>query len=1131
MPWTEAQTEAINAGNDTLLISAAAGSGKTAVLVERVIRLLREGADIDRMLIVTFTRAAAAEMRERIEKALTAERGVPGLRKQAARISRARISTLHSFCQRFLKEHFSQAGIDPGFRLCAESELLPLWESALEETLSEVWTHPDADEEALIGQFDYEEAEEIVPALRRTLLSRAEPFAWAREKAAAGIAPMIAEIGRCADLKLIAAGDLMAEMESLEESGRVPERYLENLRCDRAVLEEARACHAAFTPEWTMLSRRRAPADEDPGIAQRYRDLRDAFKKALTAACGVWPGTREAMEKAYDASLPALRGLIGICEKANGAFFEKKLRRNRLDFSDLEQLTLKVLSDERIAREAAGQFDHIFVDEYQDVSGIQERIVSRLHIEGMNSLFMVGDVKQSIYRFRAADPTLFMHKFDTFSTDPDAGERKILLNANFRSDKALIDGINLIFRHAMRRSVTEIEYDGENALLPGTQERGGDPIRVAVFRKEAVPGENEDAGGETDPEEDLTVWQKEAAWIADEIRRMRERERLHVDGAPLRWRDIVILLRSAQARAADMAQILESSGIPVYSEADAQYWDLPEVRDMTLLCRAVVNPCDDLGLMGALRCPVFGFSSEELALIRLSDGERPFHRVFFRRAEADDPLGRKCGAALKRLEEWRFYARSVPLDTFLWHLIDDSGLYLRAGADPSPEDARARLRLFTEQARGENARLDLKEFITLRENERRSGDRSAARTLSDRDDVVRIMTLHKSKGLQFPVVFMPGCASPFKKDAGIGAVWDSGLGIGIRTLSPERVELPNPAVAAVRERNRLKQKAEEARLMYVGMTRARKRLYLMGCPRSFEKAVAGRHASAGSALEADSMLDWVLDALGGEALKREGEYVFPGGERFLISFPAADGKRGTAEDKRVSPPRMDPGEGPVPPAFLRREPVRPPLKTSVTALVRSMKESGDDTEFYENKRTEPVLRPEMRPHFLMEDTGLTGQERGTLIHRCLGAADLERVRRGDIRGAVEDLAGRGFFSPREAQAVTSRTALGQMEAFYRSSLGRRMLSSPEVRREWAFDMHLGNRLADYVQGVIDLCFVENGKWILCDYKTDVLPADALAERYHSQLDLYRQALERITGRPVGEALLYSLHLGKEIPIR
>ena len=278
------------------------------------------------------------------------------------------------------------------------------------------------------------------------------------------------------------------------------------------------------------------------------------------------------------------------------------------------------------------------------------------------------------------------------------------------------------------------------------------------------------------------------------------------------------------------------------------------------------------------------------------------------------------------------------------------------------------------------------------------------------------------------------------------------------------------------------------------------------------------------------MLDWVLDALGEEALKSEGETVFPGGERFQISFPELKGLQARARDRMPPPPRPDLGDGPVPAAFMREDRPRVPLKTSVTALARQMKESGDDTETYENKRREMLSRPDARPRFLMEDTGLTGQERGTLIHRCLGSMDLDTIRAGDVRGAVEKLVRKGFFSARETREALSPAAVSRMAGFYSSPLGRRMLRSPVVRREWAFDLHLKSSLAEYVQGVIDLCFIEGDEWVLCDYKTDHIPADQLKERYRGQLELYKKALEDITGRRVRQTLLYSLSLGREIPI-
>ena len=313
------------------------------------------------------------------------------------------------------------------------------------------------------------------------------------------------------------------------------------------------------------------------------------------------------------------------------------------------------------------------------------------------------------------------------------------------------------------------------------------------------------------------------------------------------------------------------------------------------------------------------------------------------------------------------------------------------------------------------------------------------------------------------------------------------------------------------------------------MTRARQLLYFVASPRDPDAAVRGRHPSPASAARASSMLDFVLDALGEDALK-EGDVTLPGGERFRILFPPAFAP-GRGEDRaEPHPPLPDrtPPESPLP--FPGEKPSRPPLKTSVTALVRLLRDEASQTETPADKRAEFQRVPPERPRFLTEEKSLNGSERGTLIHRCLGVLDLKALRQGDLEGALERIGQRGLFSPRELSVLRSPDVLDRIAGFYRSSLGQRMLRSPRIQREWTFNLHLGNSLADYLQGVIDLCFLEDGQWVLCDYKTDRLGEDALLESYREQLGLYRMALEKITRLPVKETLLYSLHLGRAVPV-
>ena len=1128
MGWTQEQQAAIDARNDAVLVSAAAGSGKTAVLVERVLSLLKEGASIDRMLIVTFTRAAAAEMRERIEKALSLQDD-PRLRRQAVRVNRASISTLHAFCQKFLKEHFSAAGIDPGFRLGTDGDLRPLQEAALQEALQSSSDAPTEDERVLFEQFDYEELEAMIPEVNRFLLSRMEPYAWAWEKAAQE-PEVFFDTLKSASLRYLAlAQEALDKMEALLQRAGAPLRYESAYESDRTLIASLlRDGFADSKVTFARLSTKSAPEDEDPKCTEAYKQLREQFKAVVNQAANVYPIQLERLTNAYRVSQPSLRALIGLCEKANQLFFEKKQQRVRLDFHDLEHLTLKALRNEKLRENAAGAYDHLFVDEYQDVSGIQESIVSLLHIPGKNHVFYVGDVKQSIYRFRSADPTLFMHKYDTFSDDPDAPCRRIRLNANFRSDKSILDFVNLVFRHAMRRDLTEIEYDEDAMLRPGPSAEDGEPVQLVLFQKpEAEPEPSDEEDDESG--EPVGGWQKEAAFVAAEIKDLVRHMRTP-DGKPIRYRDIVILLRNAAHRSADIAKVLEGEGIPVYSDADEQYFDLKEVRDMMTLCKVILNPMDDLTLLSALRCPCFGLTDEELALIRLRAGPKPaFHDAFTACAKGEDALSAKCASVIAVLSEWRFLSRNLPLDTFLWRLIEESGLYLQAGTEIEPEQARARLRLFTEEAQGENAQMTLADFVTLRENAIRAGDRTTARTLSDQDDVVRIMTLHKSKGLQFPVVFMMECCRKFRLKAEGPVRCDGELGIAARAISVDpRVELPNPAMSAVTERAAERQKSEEARLFYVGMTRARSRLYLLGAPRDFDKFLQGREATRAALVRTQCMMDWALDAIGNANLAGEGLKTVDG-VPVLLRCPPLTGPAKAAEHALPRAPSMDltPPAHPLPAEGRQK---RPPLNTSVTALVRSMREAEDQEERPATKRTPLEMQPEMRPRFLMEETHLTGSERGTLLHRFLGLADLNLCLNGDPEGALKLLEEQGMFSPAELSVLRSSGSMRHLRRFYTSPLAERMAKSKEVHREWEFNLRLHSAQGEYLQGIIDLCFMEEGGWILCDYKTDRNSPEELKALYQPQQALYRLALERITARPVRECLLYSLHDDLVIPL-
>ncbi len=1128
MRWTEGQRAAIEARNGSVLVSAAAGSGKTAVLVERVLSLLREGGRIDRMLIVTFTRAAAGEMRERIGRRLEAEGAENAhLRLQAMRLNRAAICTLHVFCARVLKEHFQAVGIDPLARIGDEDKLMALRRQAQDETLEKAYAEPTEDEQALFSQFEDAQITALMDELYGFLMAQADPWAWVEDQCAGKCvrldtwAPLLRTL--CLT-QLEGAAELLPEMEALLNRADGPARYAAAFEADRALTEQLFAQVREGVPSggktaFARLSTKRAAPEENPEAAAQFKALREEWKERISAARQPLPDNPERAEDDLKHTLPALRALCGLVKRMDERYFQLKQRRNYLDYSDLEHLTLKALNDPDVRAAVAGSFDALFIDEYQDVSGIQEAILRRLHEDAENLLFMVGDVKQSIYRFRLADPTLFLEKYQSYALDEKAEEREILLQQNFRSDENVLLSVNEVFVHAMRVKETEIAYD-ENAMLrPGGGQPFGAPVEIhLISAQEEVEGE----GGE------LTQgYRYEAAFVAKRIKELmrfasvREGE----GGRPLRFRDIALLLRYASGRAPYIARALQLEGIPVYSDADAQFFDLPEVADLMNLLRVIDNPLQDIPLLSSLRCPCFGFTEEELARIRLVGRTpgTPFYAAFEDALTEESPLGDKARAAWDKLAWWRFLAGSLTVDQLIWRVLEESGLYMRAGALPEGELRQANLRLLAERAQGESAMEGLGAF--LRETGRLHGsdDGKAAKTLGENEDVVRILTLHKSKGLEFPVVFLLEMARSFRKGSVSQLRLHAHHGMALQYIDGERrVTRETCAFSALDGVGEKEARAEEARLLYVGMTRARERLILVGSPRRLDAALEkwSRPATAYAAGAAGCMLDWVIQSLGGF---REGETIGKNGSVWRMHMEKAE-ELSTPALARVIPPELfldaAPDERTVA-RMTRKPPVNPPLKTSVTAIAKTLRDEKDAWESPADKRRLPPEPP--KPAFL-EEQRVTAAQRGTITHRVLGQIDYALVRQKKMALALKQLQEQGVLTDSERASLRMHWLTG----FFSSPLGQRALAAKEVHREWSFNLR-GDQ-GSLIQGVIDLCFLENGRWVLADYKTDAAGEDELLRRYGLQLQWYARALSQITGVPVGETLIFSLRAGKSFEV-
>ena len=1204
--WTAAQRQAIEARNKELLVTAAAGSGKTAVLVERILTLIRkDGLDVGRMLIVTFTRAAAAEMRERISKALQeAADTEEKLRDQALKVERASISTLHVFCGQVLRDHFQAAGVDPTARLVEGGEQDAIYRQALAEVLLAAHEEGKPGFTELSLEFEDETIAQMADSLYGFIMSLPAPWRWMHQRMADFPAaqelpghPWMKQL--TSDLQLQLEGCLSAAREllsvlddpdadisyegMLQEDIRQIELLEKALQSGIDQLKEAWE-NAQFPRFAAIKGKSPETVAWGENLKERRQKIRDGIRAIIKAA----PGDLEKAAEDIAHTKPALRALCRLVHKLHLRYDILKREKNVYDFHDLEHKTLAALSVPEVREAVRQKFDAVFIDEYQDISGIQEAILQAVH--GDNYLFLVGDVKQSIYRFRLADPTLFLKKSKEASLNEDAVFRRIPLQENFRSAKSVLDGVNAVFESVMRSDVTEIDYDEEARLIPGRKPEGEAPVELHVL----IPaGDAEPEEEESDPSEAQEApsrVEKEARRAAACMRRLRDEQfpdRETGKMRPFKWRDMAVLLPKAKNVARLVAQTLSEEGIPVYSEADEEYFGLPEIATMMALLQTLDNPMQDISLLTTLRSPCFNLGEETLSAIRLAKTGRniPFHAAFFCCAQEKGPLGESCASITNKLDNWRFLSRSLPLDKLIWQLLSDTGLYTRSGALPAGAARQANLRLLCERAAAyeTSAGEGLSGFLSYGEDLKKSGDAVTAKVLGENEDVVRIMTIHKSKGLEFPAVVVMDLGGRFR-----GSAQDSPmkihreLGISIPCIHPDartrRKTLSDQSIGLALQGE---DKAERARLLYVAMTRSRERLILIGTAAG--KDPAARWAMAPGAYrvwQAKSMLDWIaqavypqeaaqpLRALNGEFSTDSAEDLAEYAEKCTSStgFPQsetpwkiqvwAETGLGTVEknvdvhtqasqlanlENRLIPEgvawRMDAGSS--------GEKHRLPLKTSVTSLCKQrllpgyLPGEGEETPETKAKPEEWTLPLRLsplpaRPSFL-ERKALTAADLGSATHKALGCLTLEPLRektgealRLAVREGLGELTEKGLLTREQREGIYEEWIVG----FYESVWGQRLLDAQESRREWAFNLLYSREPMTLLQGVIDCCFIEDGAWVLLDYKTDFVKDErAIFERYQPQLLLYKQALEEITGIPVREAVLYLLRKasGKALP--
>lgn len=1209
MAWTNEQQAAIDSRGQTLLLSAAAGSGKTAVLVERIIRRLLDKEypiDITELLVVTFTKAAAAEMRDRIGTALMkalSETKDPRVERQLALLPSAQISTLHAFCQHVIRKYFYTIDLDPAFSIAGEEELNLLRRQVLEDVFLSYY---EDDEKAsilypLADMFGSDRGDDILMDTVSRMYTYARSLAWPEH--------WLKEAARAYDVApdaviddMVWAGPIKdAVRRILEEDAHLYDGVLYHLRqreafapaCDTFVAEQAALRQAAQARSWNDLSRfvraidfprlksLRKLSDDDKAVWERCKKVRDDVKKDVikTLQSVYFSATPEEWLDGMRAMKPVMDGLVTLTLDFAKAYGAAKKEKGWIDFSDLEHFCLQILlapdaSPEHpvpsaAAEELRSQYEEVFIDEYQDTNGVQE-LITRL-VSGEDNRFMVGDIKQSIYRFRLADPTLFLEKYQSFSRDEKAVQRCIDLGRNFRSVPVVLDAVNAVFSRAMTAEAAGMDYGEREKLYAGRQapddERWiGGPVEVDIV---PTPSDEEDDDGST-------AFEKECRFIAGRIGELLASGRMAArkDGTlePLSYRHIVVLLRSMAGKADVLIQALQEGGIPSYAEQSGGYFAAVEVQVMLALLRCIDNPEQDLAMAAVLRSPLVGLDETALAGVRLAGDGTLWQNLPAFVALLPDGVDEKedLQQFMAAFDSWRTYSRRHGVAELLQRLYDDTAYVDFVGAMPGGDVRQANLKALYDRARQyeEAGFRGLFRYLQLMDKMKEDGlDLAPAKVVSEKEDVVRIMSIHKSKGLEFPVVFVADMGKAFnRRDTQDQILFHNRLGIGLKQYDPEwRISYPTLIWSGIAAQLRWEGTAEEERILYVAMTRARDQLILTGHSSHIDRDWQ-RWTSHLNPAQAKSYFDWVMPAaLAPFGAKADADYARPGAAwqdavwqvRIAKAVPAGTVEEGAYDgEPRLEALRRGDLTGTPVPSWLDEQlswqyaypqAVRTAAKFSVSEVKRRYQELHSDELQDEAALSVPaaaVIPPApgeddafaaLPPWLAGEEAAVSGAQRGTALHKALQyitpAADQTTA---TLRREIDAFVRQGLLSREEAKLVY----VPVLAAFCQSDIGRRMAESPELHREYPFTVLLagGDPLPEtetgeqiLIQGVIDCLFREDDAWILVDYKSDRLEtADAFRRRYAVQLALYKRAVEQITHRPVEETYIYSLHLQQEI---
>lgn len=1165
---TTQQKQVIESSGGAVLVSAAAGSGKTFVLVKRLLSMINNADDpasISQFLIITYTKAAAAELRAKITDEIKSEIAKAPQNKHLSRqlnlISGAKIMTVHSFCTSILRENAYLAGISPDFRVAEDNEC-DIWKQhALDDVLEHKYASIDEDPafEALVenmsaGYSDKKLCQVILDAYDK-VRTHADPNAWMDEQLKLmeelsktdTVSPWEKEIlDNCKRTAEFWAGRYEAAIDSMEGS-EFEEKYLpifandlEQIQSFICGIEEGWDCarqSASF--EFSALKAVRNVSDTE--LKDKLQKTRNDFKKAAKSLQTKLDVDRADISRDMQDQLLVITGLFDAVKAFDKQYALEKRKRSALDFGDLEHLSLELLiskdgSPTDTAKSIASRFREIMVDEYQDTNEIQDKIMSAVSTNGKN-LFMVGDVKQSIYRFRLADPTIFLDKYMTYpeySSAQKGESRKIILSQNFRSRSQVLDAANYVFGNIMSTEFGEMEYgDDERLNLGATYYPDSDQCDVEFDIIDMESAEDEELDRVT----------AEAAFTAGRIKQLLQTQKVYDSKLssyrPMEPGDVVILMRSPTSRADTYIEQLKRLGIPCsFGGGKSGLLDTAEAKMLVALLEVIDNPHQDVPLIATLRSPLFGFTNDQLAMIRLAGKNTAFYDALILAAENDE----KCKIFIDALSKLREESIHKTASELIWSIFETTNIIPVCLAMDGGALRRANLMLLYEYALGmeSSGYKGLFSFVSRLRKLKEQGEMLQGAAETAEGNQVTIMSIHKSKGLEFPVVFLCDLSKRFNTSDLMNQVLmhkDLGAGVKIRD-NARMIEYNSVMRNAIELRSKREMLSEELRVLYVAMTRAKEKLIMTA---SFQKAQrelerccldASSPVEPQLLLSSNSMAKWLMYVIMNlpEGRKLIGKDIGLPDSRehwdinLVTGGSSATLASGAAADADIKPVTKVKTE-----RFDRVYPYQTSVTLPSKLTATYLKGRYLDSEAAEraNNPWQPKVREFKRPSFVSE-SGLTATEKGTATHLVMQYIDFDQC--GSLQGVKEQIA-----ELRRAQIISNAQAEAVdpevIYSFFVSDIGRRMEASQKVTRELKFSILApaerfipdGGQEELMLQGVIDCYFEENGEIVLIDFKTDNIRNSSESQRaasYAVQMDIYGYALERMTGMKVKEKILY-----------